>query len=222
MSNGFGFGPPPSGFGAPPGQTPAGFGGPPPRAISAAEAMAGFNSDQIESRLPFLPVGCAVRFKVDAAYGKTSPMYPYAIYIEGTIEHVYTPGGGAEPSPGAWPEKANRMPAQVGARHAIRIDGFGNQKKDKFAREDVGNVLCALFEEQGVSKQWNPGPAGQDAWLKLIAATFPNFGEPTPSAAVGKSMLVETGVVRTDPTRNNGTSRAVSKVRFFPLSVAPK
>lgn len=247
MSNGFGFGPPQTpGFGPPapaPQGAPAAFGGPQmphgPGAfrapLDASQALAGFEGDQIETRFPFLPVGCAVKFDVTEVYSKATMYSPYEIYIEGVVSQVANPGGGQEPAPGVWPENANRAPVVIGQTYTIRIAGFGGFG-DKYARAELGQCVCAIFEKQGVRKDWGKElidaatPNGVQAvsaakaeiaqrWINLFNGFAPAFKSGVASNAIGGSMLVNTSVTQSKVNRQTGQpTKPKLKCAFYGLS----
>lgn len=150
------FGPPvgPPGF-SPPGMPaqPA-FGGP----ISSAQALAGLGSADLETRLPFLPPGAAVRMKVSRAYERTITKGNLGVcyFVEGTVTDVAQPGG-AEFWQGKRQDNMSLAPARVGGEYSCRISGISAQGSQQAALREYRDLLAALWAHRGLSTRFGQG-----------------------------------------------------------------
>jgi hypothetical protein len=215
----FTFGSPPP-AGQPPAQpaapaAPNPFGGPPPpqgtfptQPLNVDAALYGFGDADIDLREPWLPMGSALKVRIDEVKGKAAGRHVgAAVYIRVTCTGISNAGGGNQPAP--LPKNANMLPATVGGKYTIRIDGFDKPDAAKFARSDLKLFLIAALEKNGLTAEV-AATLPPAEWEKMGRAAF--TGALTP--AIGQEVIVTTGKV---DTKGGFTKQ---KTTFYPLSAA--
>lgn len=143
------FGPP--GF-TPPAAPAQTFGAP----LSSAQALAGLGAADVESRMPFLPPGAAVRMKALRVYERnvTQGSLGLCYFLEGVVTDVAAPGG-AEFWAGKRQENAQPfLPARVGAEYSCRISGISNPTSAAAALREYRELLCALWSHRGLTQTY--------------------------------------------------------------------
>lgn len=214
----FNFGPPPGGQPpqttqtqpAPAAPSASPFGAPPPAfgagPVDPAQALAGFGDAAIDLRDPFLPLGFAGKVRIDSTEGKVGRNVGYAIYIRCTVTAVANPGGGQQQPP--LPKNVNLVPASVGSKYAIRIDGFNKEDAKAFAASDLKLFMIAALERNGLTHERAQTLTPQQ-WNDMGAAV--HAGK---LGCEGAEILVSTSSVGTK------AGFAKQKTAFYPLSAA--
>ena len=155
-------------------------------------------------RDPFLPFGFAGTVRIEKTEGKTSRNVGFAIYITCSVTRIANAGGGTCPPP--VPKSVNLVPASVGAKHVIRIDGFGKEDARAFAFSDLKQFLIAALESKGFT------PA---AAATLPAAEWNRMAQACASNALGiEGAEIAVQQQKVDTKAGQGKQKTL----FYPLS----